>query len=51
MANVDTQILKVVSVTNLVVSLVGLRESTFETGKNVFYFTLKALLVLEIIKF
>ena len=43
--------LKVVSATYLLVCFVYLKESTFETGKNAFYFTSKALLVLEIIKF
>ena len=43
--------LKVVSATFLLVCFVCLRESTRETRKNVFYFTLKALFVLEIIKF
>ena len=31
--------------------LLRLKESTCETRKNVFYFTLKALFVIEIIKF
>ena len=35
----------------LLVCFVCLQESTCETRKNAFYFTLKALLVLEIIKF
>ena len=43
--------LKVVSTTFLLVCFVCLKESTCETRKNVFYFTSKALLVLEIIKF
>ena len=43
--------LKVVSATFLLVCFVCLKESTCETRKNVFYFTSKALLVLEIIKF
>ena len=43
--------LKVVSATFLLVCFVCLTESTCETRKNAFYFTLKALLVLEIIKF
>ena len=43
--------LKVVSATFLQVCFVCLKESTFETRKNAFYFTSKALLVLEIIKF
>ena len=44
-------ILKVVSATFLLVCFVCLKESTFETRKNAFYFTSKALLVLEINKF
>ena len=43
-------ILKVVSATFLLVSFLRLKESTCETRKNVFYFTSKALFVLEIIK-
>ena len=43
--------LKVVSATFLIVCFVYLNESTFKTRKNTFYFTSKALLVLEIIKF
>ena len=43
--------LKVVSTTFLLVCFVCLKESTCETRKNVFYFTLKALFILEIIKF
>ena len=42
---------KAVSATFLLVCFVCLKESTCETGKNVFYFTSKALFVLEIIKF
>ena len=42
--------LKVVSATFLIVCFVCLTESTCETRKSAFYFTLKALLVLEIIK-
>ena len=41
----------VVSATFLLVCFIGLNESTFKTRKNAFYFTSKALLVLEIIKF
>ena len=41
---------KVVSTTLLLVCFLCLKESTCET-RNVFYFTLKALFVLEIIKF
>ena len=43
--------LKVMSATFLLVCFLRLKESTFETRKNVFYFTSKALSVLEIIKF
>ena len=43
--------LKVVSATFLLVSFLCLKESTCETRKKVFYFTSKALFVLEIIKF
>ena len=43
--------LKVVSTTFLLVCFVCLKDSTYETRKNVFYFTLKALFVLEITKF
>ena len=42
---------KLVSATFLLVCFLHLKESTCETKKNVFYFTLKALFVLEIIKF
>ena len=43
--------LKVVSATFLLVCFLCLKERTCETRKNVFYFTSKALFVLEIIKF
>ena len=43
--------LKVVSATFLLVCFLRLKGSTCETRKNVFYFTSKALFVLEIIKF
>ena len=43
--------LKVVSTTFLLVCFVWLKQSTCETRKNTFYFTLKALLVFEIINF
>ena len=43
--------LKIVSATFLLVCFVSLKESTFETRKNVFYFTSKALFVLELLKF
>ena len=46
-----TTSLKVVSATFLLVCFVCLKERTYETRVNVFYFTLKALFVLEIIKF
>ena len=44
-------LLKVVSATFLLVCFVSLNESTCQTRKNVFYFTSKALFVLEKIKF
>ena len=43
--------LKVVSATFLLVCFLSLNESTCETRKNIFYFTSKALFVLEKIKF
>ena len=43
--------LKVVSATFLLVDFLSLKESTCETKKNVFYFTSKALFVLEKIRF
>ena len=43
--------LKVMSATFLLVCFVCLKESTFETSKNLFYFTSKALFILEIITF
>ena len=43
--------LEVASATFLLVCFVCLKESTCKTRKNAFYFTSKALLVLEIIKF
>ena len=48
---VGFQYLKVVSAIFLVVCFVCLKESTFETRKNVFDLTSKALFVLEIIRF
>ena len=39
------------SATFLLVCFAWLKESTCETRKNVFFFTLKALFILEIIKF
>ena len=43
--------LKVVSATFLLICFLLLKESICKTRENVFYFTSKALLVLEIIKF
>ena len=43
--------LKVVSATFLLVCFICVKKSTFETRKNVFYFTLKALVILEISDF
>ena len=43
--------LKVVSPTFLLVSFLSVNESTYQTRKSVFYFTSKALSVLEKIKF
>ena len=43
--------LKVVSATFVLVCFLSLNESTFQTRKNVFYFTSKALFILEKIKF
>ena len=43
--------LKVVSATFLLVCFLRLKESTCETRKNVFYFTSKAVFILEIMKF
>ena len=43
--------LKAVSAKFLLVCFVCLKGSICETRRNVFYFTLKALLVLEIIEF
>ena len=43
--------LKAVSATFLLVCFVCLKERACETRKNVLYFILKALFVLEIIKF
>ena len=55
-ADIDTHwialyALKVVSATFLLVCFVCLKESTCETRKNAFYFTAKALFILEIIRF
>ena len=47
----SVNLLKVVSAMFLLVCFICLKESTFETRKNIFYFTLKALFVLEIIRF
>ena len=46
-----TIFLKVVSATFLLVSFLSVNESTYQTKKSVFYFTSKALSVLEKIKF
>ena len=43
--------LKVVSATYVLVCFSSLNESNFQAKKNVFYFTPKALFVLEKIKF
>ena len=43
--------LKVVSTTFLLVCFLSLKKSTCQTRKNVFYFTSKALFVLQKIKF
>ena len=43
--------LKVVSATFLLVSFLSVNESTYQTKKSVYYFTSKALSVLEKIKF
>ena len=43
--------LKVVSDTFLFLIFFRLKESIFETRKNVFHFTVKGLLVLEVFKF
>ena len=43
--------LNAVSATFLLVSFLSLNESTYQTRKSVFYFTSKALSVLEKIKF
>ena len=48
MKNAD---LKVVSATFLLVCFLSLNETTYQTKKDVFYFTSKALFVLEKIKF
>ena len=47
----DVGDLKVACATFLLLCFVNLKESICETRKNVSYFTLKALFVLEIIKF
>ena len=51
MASVAILALKVVSDTFLLVCFECLKKSTCKTRKNTFYFTLKALLVLEISTF
>ena len=50
-ASLSLYALNAVSARFLLVCFVRLKESTFEVRKNVFYFTLKALFVLEIIRF
>ena len=50
-STVDLNSLKVVSATFVLVCFLSLNESTFQTRKNVFYFTSKALFVLDKIKF
>ena len=47
----NTKTLKIVSATFLLVRFLSLNDSTCQTRKNVFYFTLKGLFVLEKIKF
>ena len=47
----EVKSLKVVSATFLLVYFLSVKESTCKTRKNVFYFTSKALFVLQIIKF
>ena len=49
--HINTYSLKVVSTTFLLVCFVCLKESTCEIRKNVFYFTSKALFILEISKY
>ena len=49
--NYFAEIIKVVSATILLICFVSLKENNYETRKNVFYFTSKALFVLEKIKF
>ena len=44
-------LLKVVSATFLLVCFLSVNESTCQTRKNAFYFTSKALFILEKIKF
>ena len=48
---VNLPCLKVVSTTFLLVCFLSLKESTWETRKYAFYFTSKALFILEKIKF
>ena len=45
------QLVVLLSATFLLVCFVCLKESTCKTKKNAFYFTLKALFFLEVIKF
>ena len=51
MLQTQTESLKFVSTTFLLVCFPSLNESTCQTRKNVFHFTSKALFVLEKIKF
>ena len=51
MAHFSGKGLKVVSATFLLVSFIIVNESTYQTRKSIFYFTSKALSVLEEIKF
>ena len=48
---INYELLKVVSATYLLVCFLSLNESTYQTRKNAFYLTSKALFVLEKIKF
>ena len=50
-SNIADVVLKVVSATFMLVYFLSLNKSTCQTRKNVFYFTSKALFVLEKIKF
>ena len=50
-SKVNIRLLKVVYATFVLVCFLSLNESTFQTRKNVFYLTSKALFVLKKIKF